>query len=708
MQYLGRIRKTLWISVLTQRFTLFTNIMSIIVKIIIFLLIGVVADVFFMVPTTGVPKENATTFNSMQWVKKNFANGVRPPFSFIYDGKISDDFILQWKYQALQLSSVADRYEYIFTYTDPTSGLMIKCNVIAYKDFPAVEWVLKFINTSTQNTPLIEKVKTIDMEFPAITNHVILHHSRGSDANKNDFEPFDQPIKVGDNVYLSPDGGRSSDGNALPFFNIETPGAGVVVAVGWTGKWFADVARLNDSNFTLAVGMERMQLMLYPGEEIRTPRIALLFWSSNDRMVGHNSFRRFVLAHHSRKIGAKFAEYPLSTTFDHQRPAPCEEFECLTADWAIASIRQKQYFNTLPEVFWLDAGWYAGCGWNKERGRWYQNVGNWFPDKERFPNGLRPIADVAHSVGAKFMVWFEPERVQQETQFAREHPEWLIKRPNDSNRLFDLGNSAVRLWLTDYISDIIRYEGIDYYRQDCNLDPYPFWKEKDTPRRIGMAEIRHVEGLYDYWDSLLTRFPKLLIDNCASGGRRIDLETISRRAPLWRTDYGYGEPNGYQCHTYGLNFYLPIHGTGPINADNYNIRSGLSSAMKISLSGRPIADIQKIIREYKELRPYYYCDYYPLTTTEDYTDNDVWLAYQMDRPEHGDGIILAFHKNKCPLGNIRVRLSGVENDLTYKLYNVDNDIYEIKIGRELKDGIELQIKNAPGSSLIKYHIVTSI
>lgn len=65
-------------------------------------------------------------------------------------------------------------------------------------------------------------------------------------------------------------------------------------------------------------------------------------------------------------------------------------------------------------------------------------------------------------------------------------------------------------------------------------------------------------GLYAFWDALLARHPGLIIDNCASGGRRIDLETVSRSIPLWRTDYRYFEPNGYQCHTYGLSFSIPF------------------------------------------------------------------------------------------------------------------------------------------------------
>lgn len=133
---------------------------------------------------------------------------------------------------------------------------------------------------------------------------------------------------------------------------------------------------------------------------------------------------------------------------------------------------------------------------------------------------------------------------------------------NDPNNLlFDLGNPEALNWMCEHIGDLIEKNGIDYYRQDFNMLISPYWAEADEPDRVGIHEIRHVEGLYAYWDYLRESFPGLLIDNCAGGGRRLDLETMSRSAPLWRTDYSYGEVNGYQCHTYGLNFYLPIHGT---------------------------------------------------------------------------------------------------------------------------------------------------
>jgi alpha-galactosidase len=656
-------------------------------------------------PVQDIPVNNTDV---QQWIKERFAKNRIPPFSFVYGGKHSDTFIRNWQFSEEKLKSIDKNAEKsVCSYTDPKSGLVVRCFITCFSDFPAVEWVLTFSNTSGRNTPLLEKAAVVNNSFTSESNDgYILHYARGSNAQRNDFQPIDEKMQTGKSIYMTTAGGRSSDNTGFPFFNIEAAGhEGIMVAIGWTGKWYASVSKENERSVSLAAGMEKMKLTLYPGEEIRTPRICLLFWKGNDRMSGHNQFRRFILAHHSRMIDGHFAEYPLSGSFDYGDPAPCNEYNCLTADYAIALIKRYKQFRVLPEQFWLDAGWYNGCGWDK--GDWWQNVGNWTPEEERFPDGLRPIADAAHAVGSKFMVWFEPERVRAGTQIYREHPEWLIKIAGNDNALFNLGDKNARIWLTNYISAFIEKEGIDNYRQDFNFDPMPFWIQNDKPDRTGISEIRYIEGLYAYWDSLLIRFPTLLIDNCASGGRRLDLETISRSAPLWRTDYQYGEPDGYQCHTYGLHFYLPIHGTAIYKTDLYNFRSGLGSTAVLNweVTGRnseSILTMQERILDYKSIRPYYYGDFYPLTSNFNNTRDDVWLAYQLNRPEQRDGIAIAFRRGSNNEDTIKIQLSGLEDNTTYELNYEDYGVIIRKSGHELMEGFNITIPLKPASLLISY------
>lgn len=661
---------------------------------------------------TNSPQESSTDVH--YWVEQNFAQGKIPPFSFIYGGRNSNSFIKKWKFSKENLKPTQPNSEVsAFIYSEPSGGLSVKCTLTLYSDFPAVEWVLNFSNPASKNSSIIEKAYAIDYSFASQdTGIFILHHSKGSNAEVNDYQPFDEPMQIGKNIYMTPSGGRSSDDTAFPFFNIEKPDKqGIIVAIGWTGKWFADVAQKDGKSVSLKSGMENMHLSLHPREEIRTPKICLLFWKGEDRMIGHNQFRRFVLSHHTRKINGRNPDLPLSVSFELDgAPFPCTVHTCLTEASALAHIKRYQQFKFTPELFWIDAGWYSGCGWDKENGEWPQNVGNWTVDKERFPNGLKPISDAAHRAGAKFLVWFEPERVYKGTQFYEQHQNWLLSSNNSDSYLYDLGNAEARLWLTNYLTDFFKKEGVDYYRQDFNFDPMPYWKNQDTPDRVGISEAKYIEGLYAFWDSLLVRFPQMIIDNCASGGRRIDLETTSRSTPFWRTDLELNS-TGHQNHTYGLNFYLPLHGTALYKTGSYSVRSSLGSNAVITWSvdgsnNETIETYQQYISDFKRFRPFFLGDYYPLTVAHKrYMNNNSWLAYQLNRPEQKDGLVLAFRRDRFTEESMIIKLNGLVTNAQYELFYEDNGVRIAKSGRELKDGIEIKISDKPGSLLISYKMI---
>lgn len=649
-----------------------------------------------------------------RWIDQRFAKGQLPPFSFILDEQPSEEFLRSWHWsRTAPASTDKDVVLRTFTYTDPRSGLEVVCDVKGYPEFRAVEWVLHFRNTSAENSGQLTRVKVadFDMVYPA-AGALKIHYAEGNKISKADYAPRTAEFRTEQPLHIEPHGGRSSE-EAFPFFNLESEASrqGVMVAVGWTGTWFADLEKRAPSRLTLAAGMLNTDLYLYPGEQIRTPSVALMFWSG-DRMNGHNRFRRLVLAHHSRKVdGSPF--YPLCCAFNYRDPQPCGEYSCLTADWAVAMVRRYSMFELTPDVFWLDAGWHTGAGDFRHGKSWANTTGNWTVDRERFPEGLKPVSDAVHETGAKFMVWFEPERVVKGTQWATEHKEWMLDTewPEGSEQstwyLFDLGNDAACDWLCKYYGDLIEENGIDYYRQDFNMLPAGYWRDADEPGRSGIKEIRHIENLYKFWDYLLDRFPGLLIDNCASGGKRLDWESIGRSAPLWRSDYyHYDDPDGYQCHTYGLNFFLPIHGTGILLPDQYSFRSSLSSALqcnwKVTEPGVSVLDMQQRIREYRDIREYYYEDYYPLSGTGDLTGSDVWLAYQMHRPSDDSGIVVAFRRQDAPDAEYTVRLGGLTPDASYTLLDCDTQAETVRSGRELTKGLTLRLDNPKSSLLIKY------
>ena len=643
-----------------------------------------------------------------RWITSTFAKGKTPPFSFVYDGVESQTFIHKWRYSIVKNETAEGVVSYTVSYEDRATGLRVDCHVKGFQEFGAVEWMLNFTNCGKENTPQITSVKTVDYSVVAAQEgNYKVHKVMGSNHSRVDFHPAIIDVTKDNPLMMSPVSGRSSDTSAFPFFNIlSQDNKGIVVAVGWTGTWFADMTIPQDKSLNLAVGMKRMDLHLYPGEKIRTPLVAMLFWESDDYMAGNNKFRRFVLKHHTHKPSEEYASYtPLSGGIDYGDPAPCNEYVCLTEEYAVALIKRYQFFELHPEVIWLDAGWYeVNNGYNSS---WWSNVGSWVADKKRFPRGLKPLSDAAHSIGAKFLVWFEPERVYDGTLLAKEHPEWLLK-VGAGNNLLDLSNKEALEWLCKYIGDFMEQNGIDYYRQDFNMPIDVYWERFDEPGRIGMKEIRHIEGLYAYWDYLLERFPDMLIDNCASGGRRIDLETISRSIPLWRTDYQYGEPNGYQCHTYGLHHYIPLHGTATYAVDNYGSRSSLSSATTCffeysSKDKVTIPGMQKMMQQFRDVRPYFLEDFYPLTGIADNTSNDVWLAYQLNRPSDDTGIVMAFRRENMQ-SEITVKLRGLKADATYEILNEDSGVVVSFTGEELMKGLKLWLHQPYSSLLLKYSI----
>jgi alpha-galactosidase len=113
-----------------------------------------------------IRQESGLSQNVGQWLENNFAKGKISPFSFVYGGKSSEDFIKNCQYTAEKIkTSDPNIEEYIFSYADKRSGLMVKCFVSSVNDFPAVEWVFEFSNRSNQNTLVIENVAAVNQVF---------------------------------------------------------------------------------------------------------------------------------------------------------------------------------------------------------------------------------------------------------------------------------------------------------------------------------------------------------------------------------------------------------------------------------------------------------------------------------------------------------------------------------------------------------------
>ena len=634
-----------------------------------------------------------------EWFYQAIHRDAQPPFSFNYDGRPVRELLAQWLvecHETLDGGALARA----LVWTDPASGLRLELEARCFTDFPAVEWIVYLTNGGHEPSPVIADLRPLECWFPDFGPNTVLHWAKGSDCQIDDFAPQQATFYNHPALTIGSSLGRSSH-HALPFFDLQSEDHGIIGAIGWTGSWRAEFVR--EAGMRLRAGMPRTHLRLEPGETIRTPLMLLLFWEG-ERTHGHNMLRRLILQHHSPRVAAEPVGAPVCNAVWGENLA---ENQIAKARWWVE--------HDLPlEYFWIDAGWYGDGAFREDstvfNSEWGQHVGNWWPNRGPYPEGLAPVGRALAEMGLGFVLWMEPERVFAGTHFTHTHPEWLLG-PVGSNYLFNLGIPEARRAITDLISGLITEAGVTCYRQDFNTNPAPFWDAADAPDRVGMSEIRHIEGLYALWDELRARHPGLLIDNCSSGGRRIDLETISRSIPLWRSDYqcfpGF-DPVGMQAQTQGLAPWVPLSAGCCERADTYAFRSALSPGMVLTgnIFDREPADfapppwLRTMMEQHVRLRPYFSGDFYPLLGYS--LDNESWAAWQFHRPDLDEGCIIAFRRPHSPVSALTARIQGVSAQATYELEDLDQGVVARASGAELAQGWTVAIDRQPGTKVLVY------
>lgn len=624
------------------------------------------------------------------------AVGTEPPFSFVYDGKSSVSLLPAWEVKRSVRDIDLQREERVTLYTDAATGLQVRCVAVRYRDYPTIEWTVYFKNTGTQDSPILEQVQGLDARWKRPQGReFLLHHAVGTLVAANDFMPLTTTLEANRSERLGSSGGRPC-ARVWPYFNLERGGAGgVIMAVGWPGQWQASFERDAGAGLRVVAGQERTRLRLRPGEEIRTPLIVLQFWRG-DWLRAQNLWRRWMVAHNLPRVEGRPPPPLLTPCSSHQYG------EMVNADEASQKLFIDRYLAERFDIdyWWMDAGWYVhhGGGWPR--------VGTWVVDPQRFPNGLRAITDHGRSKGVKSIVWFEPERVTPGTELFEQHAAWLLGKGD--TRLLNLGDPQAFAWLVDRVDQLLTKQGVDLYRQDFNMDPLDCWRSADAEDRQGITENHYVTGYLAYWDELRRRHPGMLIDSCASGGHRNDLETMRRSLPFLRSDYIF-DPVGNQCHTYGLAFWLPYNGTGsgPRQFGLYELRSNMSCAKQTpcwDLRDRnlPYDILRKAVQEWRMYAEDYLGDFYPLTPYS--LGQDAWMAWQFDRPEAGRGVVQAFRRAESVYEQARLRLHGLEPQARYRVTNLDqSDSPREVAGTELmQTGFSVPIAAQPGAVVLTY------
>ena len=638
-----------------------------------------------------------------EWAAQNLLSEKNtPPFSFSYGGKSSAELLPAWPRKTVSNKLDANRTEHILTWTDVKSGLEVRCVVVDYSDYPAIEWTVYFKNTGAQDTPILKDIEGLDSRFErGAGSEFILRGIAGDWCAAESYQPYQ--IELGPNAVESRSptpSGKSCDGRkGWPYYNLQIPGGGVILAVGWPGHWRSLFERDAGKNLRIRAGQEHTHLFLKPGEEIRTPLTALLFWRGTDAVAAQNIWRRWYAAHNMPRVNGRTQQ-------------PLAQIQVGGGEENIASVKSFLDAGIKPDICWRDAGaggstWYPSDGGPYKGNDAWLNTGTWDIDAAKYPRGFKPFSDWVHAQGMKFVLWFEPERVgDPKSWLGKNHPEWLLPGTSHGS-LLNLGNPAALAWLIDHVDGMAKSQGIDWYREDMNgFGPLPAWRKNDVTDREGITENLYVQGHLAFWDELRRRNPEMCIDSCASGGRRNDLESMRRAVPLLRSDFQFpdmkGVVEGNQGHTYGLSFWLPFQGTGWATYDAYSLRSFyLPSFGMGGLTAENAPAQRKAYAECAKLAPCMLGDYYPLTPYN--LQADQWIAWQFDRPEQGDGAVQAFRRPNAKDEEMRLKLRGLDSAATYELADLDKAGTAKVSGRELMETGLLVKLPSRGSVIVMYN-----
>lgn len=565
-------------------------------------------------------------------------------------------------------------------YTSPDGSLRLTVTVISYKDFPVYEIKPVLECTGDSPTGIVEGFRSLSFSRPFGKEGVLVRRTTGSMTAYSDFSRRDVrlvPRHECDRLHMSTSEGRSSAW--MPYFGLDFSAMdGLEIAIGWTGTWSVDMAC--GKAFTLDAGIgSTTRFRMLPGERFIMPYTVVYERKGKTVDEGLAEFRRFIIAHKSpRDKDGKVLKPILPLTASGGNKTDANMLKILDA--ATSS------FDIPFDTFWVDAGWYGAPGEVDQSTNcgpfWYTNAGFWHPNTVIHPDGnLKKISDAAHAKGMKFLLWFEPERATSKAPVVKEHPEWFLQdrnNPSEDRYLLNLGDDAAREWIFGEISRNIEESGVDIYRQDFNMNPLPAWQGNDSPDRQGVTEIKHIDGLYAFWDALHERFPGLQFENCASGGTRMDIEMMSRAHSYCRDDAQMWADcdNLTQNITLNSTSYIPFTGGETFTVpefDDYAFMSRLGATTVFTpsdfkgmfLTREPSAEeiewFGRMFAMADRMRSYYSGDFYRLTDDRP----DGFCGYQLDSGE--GGFFILFRREDCPVSEYHIKLSGIDPSAVYSV-----------------------------------------
>lgn len=518
---------------------------------------------------------------------------------------------------------------------------------------------------------------------------------------------------------------RGSTGHqANPWFAIGRTGETTEISgpvwfgeLGWSGSWRMNVERtsLDQVRVTAGYNPYDFSYILHPGDSLTTPRFYAGF-TSGGQGEASRILHRFQLAE-------------ILPTHPEPKPRPVIYNSWEATEFAVDIAGQSALADKAAalgvERFVMDDGWFGA------RNTDHAGLGDWYPNKTKFPQGLKPLIDHVHSLGMDFGLWVEPEMVNPDSDLYRSHPDWVMNFPDRQrsearNQLvLNLARPEVKAYLLGFLDKLVTENDIAFLKWDYNRNwSEPGWPTApgNTPAHPDIAAqkeiyVRYVDNLYDILAQLRAKHPKLEIESCSGGGGRVDLGILRYTDEVWPSDntdaldrlsiqdgftHAYTPetmaawvtdvPNYLDRRVIPLKFRFLVAMQGAL---------GVGSNLN-KMTTEDLALATKLTAFYKTVRStVQHGDLYRLQTPQDHEATQVEYV-----AEHGgQAVVFAYlHSQQYGLAQPRLRLRGLDPAVFYDVLPLDQDKYNGEAhvsGADLMGrGIELQLQGDYDSTAV--------
>ena len=339
-----------------------------------------------------------------------------------------------------------------------------------------------------------------------------------------EFNPVIQ--QLAGTIVLQSASGRSSS-QTHPWFALENNERGVLIgSLAHSGNWIFRFEPQEDGTYLISGGINPWQFSktLKTGESFEGAHAIIALGAPGDIDNAAIQLQRW---------GRKYW-YP-KNEFAESCPVEWNHwwfYEDRTINSAIFKQNVDIAAQLGVEACVLDAGWFGkeGKNWGMIRGDWH------IVNDVKFPEGILHLANYVHSKGMKFGIWCEIEAIGEHAELNRMHPEFVQKHDGKSLGAICFGNPDAVEWAFGVIERLINDYRADWLKFDFNIDLDAGCNCTDHGHQSGDGLYEHYRGLYRLLEKIRAKYPHVLLENCSSGGLRIDLGMMKYESVAYLSD----------------------------------------------------------------------------------------------------------------------------------------------------------------------------